>query len=123
MGLTKDMEKNKSVNEERQTSSLEAFVQALGTIMSEDSIDQKTELSDRNIQGMMKLLSYNDHLEFNFGFRIRCVDVMIAEKLIKTISMDRQGKNEILELFRAMKLELESGDIPVVGNRMVVQRR
>lgn len=123
MGLTKDMSQYKREEETEKSSSLEAFVKALSVIMSEDSLDQKTQLSDRNIQGMMKLLSYNDHLEFNFGFRIRSIDVLIAEKLIKTISLDRQGKNEILELFRAMKLELESGDIQSLGNRMVVQRR
>jgi hypothetical protein len=122
--LTEDINKFDKDEGEREPSSLAAFVKALSLIMSKEELDQKTQLSDRNIQGIMKLLTFNDHLQRNFGLRLKEIDILIAEKLIKTISLDRQGKDEILELFRAMKLELESGEnVPTVGNRMIVQRR
>lgn len=122
--LTLDLRAGESrEGEEEQLSSLAAFVKALGVITSEKQIDQKTELSARNIQGIMQGLTFNDYLERNFGFRINELDTLIAEKLVKSISLDRKGKQELIELFRAMKLEIEGNQVETVGNRMVVQRR
>jgi hypothetical protein len=112
-----------NMTDEKEPSSLAAFVKALGVIMSKEDIDQKTQLSDRNIQGIMQGLTFNDSLERHFGFRIKEVDVLISEKLVKSISLDRLGKNELIELFRAMKLELEGSNVESVGNRIVLQRR
>jgi CRISPR/Cas system-associated exonuclease Cas4 (RecB family) len=105
--LTKDLQKHEEGIKEEPLSSLAAFVKAIGAILSEESIEQKTELSGDNIEGIMQALTINDHLETNCGFRIRELDVFILEKLVKTVSYNRKGKDELIELFRAMKLNIE----------------
>jgi hypothetical protein len=121
--LTKQLTNIDRSEREEDSSSLAAFIKALGIIQSKEDIDQKSHLSDENIHGIMIGLSWNDYLERNLGFRLSSLDTFIAEKLLKSISLDRMGRNELIELFRAMKLELEGSNVETIGNRMIVARR
>jgi len=123
--LTKDISPHPFFDEDKESGgSLAAFVKALATITSKENIDQKTILSDRNIEGIIKLLSWNDYLQVNFGFRLKQIDLAIAEKLVKSISLDREGKKELIELFRAMELKIEGEDktIDNIGRRSLSLR-
>lgn len=104
--LTIDLNREDKEPAKEPLTSLAAFVEALGKITSKDDIEQKTELSNDNIQGIIQLLTFNDHVERNFGFRIKEFDWFVAQKLIKTVSYHRKGKDELIELFRAMKLDI-----------------
>ena len=121
--LTKDISNRVSQTDDtkEEVSSLAAFIKALGTITSKDDIDQKTVLSDRNIQGIMQLLIWNDYLKRNFGFRLKEIDLLIAEKLVKSVSLDRLGRKELIELFRAMELKIEGEDknVDQIGKRSI----
>jgi CRISPR/Cas system-associated exonuclease Cas4 (RecB family) len=104
------------------THSAEAFVKALEFILSDKNIDQKTQLSSENIEGMIKLLTVNDYLKKHFGFRLIPYDTAIQIKIVKSISLDRQGKKELIELFKEMNLQIDATDIPSLGKRIIASK-
>ena len=75
----------------------------LNFIFDKENIEQKTILSAKNIDALIKMKATNKHLKRIYGFDIRLYDIIIDEKRLNIISRDGKGRNDILDAVRAMQ--------------------
>ena len=100
---------------------LNNLFESLNLILSTTEIDQKSDLTSNNIIGMVRSINFAQELYRNYKIEIRPTILgIIQEVLTKTISRDRKGRQEIIEIVRAIRAELEQ--IPGeqgIGNRFI----
>jgi len=101
--------------------SLNNLFESLNLILSTTELDQKSDLTSNNIIGMVRSINFAQELNRTYRIDIRTVILgIIQEILAKTISRDRKGRLEIIEIVRAIRAELEQ--IPGeqgIGNRFI----
>jgi len=101
--------------------SLNNLFESLNLILSTTELDQKSDLTSNNIIGMVRSINFAQELNKTYRIDIRSVILgIIQEILAKTISRDRKGRLEIIEIVRAIRAELEQ--IPGeqgIGNRFI----
>lgn len=122
--LIDDLDRFSSNQPDKTGGTMEAIINALNLILSNSQLDQKTELTRNNIIGMVRSLTFSNELYTLYGVDIRkTVLFAINEKLVKTISLDRQGRNEIIELVRAIRAELQATPLEDLSQKIVYGKR
>lgn len=122
--LIDDLDKFSSTTSDKTGGTMEAIINALNLILSNSQLDQKTELTRNNIIGMVRSLTFSNELFTLYGIDIRkTVLFAINEKLVKTISLDRQGRNEIIELVRAIRAELQATPLEDLSQKIIYGKR
>jgi hypothetical protein len=100
----------------------ESLFKMLNIILSEKQLEQKSRLTERNIHGIIKALAWNKYLADTYGFVIEPLNKLVEDKLVYIISLDGEGRKEIIEIVRAIRAELEGHNIETVGNRLLYRR-
>lgn len=74
-------------------------------VTRKDNIEQKTMLSNDNIEAIIKMRAVNSHLKRYFGFTIELYDLLIEEKRFNIISLYGQGRKDLIKIVEAMQTQ------------------
>lgn len=66
-------------------------------------MNQKSILSNTNINAILKMLSANQYLEETYDFRVTQFDILIEAKLEYIISESGRGRNDFLKVIENMR--------------------
>lgn len=72
-------------------------------IFRKEEIEQKTILSNENINAIIKMNATNNYLEDRYLFRIEIFDKLIEDKRINVISYQGRGRKDIIDAVKAMQ--------------------
>lgn len=71
-------------------------------------IEQKTVLSNENIEAIIKMRAVNAHLKSYFDFTIELYDLLIEEKRKNIISWNGRGRNDMLSIVKNMQTQINT---------------
>ena len=71
----------------------------------------KSNITKRNLRGILKAESFQNFLSQRYGFRIETLDALINTKLKNCLSVDGIGRRQIIEMIQkgTVKVEAKSG--------------
>ena len=71
----------------------------------------KSDITSRNLRGILKAQAFQEYLFHRYGFRIKVLEKLIEDKLQNVLSVDRKGRKEIADMISkgTMKIEAKSG--------------
>jgi hypothetical protein len=90
---------------------------ALNSIISQQDLKKKSNLTPENVKGLQKLFALNDYLEQNYGFRIIELDKFAIDKLNTIMSLDSKGFDALIEAIKSLAISLEHNENPDRDNR------
>lgn len=87
------------------------LVAELNRALNESSFYAKSNISHRNLRGILRAKSFQTYLFNRYGFRIGVLDDLIEEKIRNVLSIDGKGRKEIADVISkgTMKVEAKSG--------------
>lgn len=100
-----DMEIAENPNTDNAMSEYKDRLEAVDLFFSKRNIDQKSRLGAVNIEGMIGCETVNEYLESTFGIRDPIRDKVCHEELSKSISIDGKGRQEVIDLFKALDIQ------------------
>ena len=66
-------------------------------------IEQKTILSNDNINAIIKMQAVNRYLKNYYGFELDLYKGLISDKRVNVISLNGRGRNDIIDAVKAMQ--------------------
>jgi len=87
---------------EGETSDLKELISAIEDIYTDKNLEKKTRLSHRNEKGIIQLLALNKFYKSKYKFRNRIFDEIIIQKCRYCISLNGEGRKEMLEIFKSL---------------------
>jgi len=87
------------------------LIRELNQALNESSFFAKSRITRRNVRGILRGNALQDYLMDKYGFRIRVLDTLIANKLQLVLSIDGKGRKEIEDVIGkgVIKVEAKSG--------------
>ena len=87
------------------------IVKELNKALNESSFYAKSNITQRNLKGILKAYSFQTYLYGKYGFRIKVLDDLILSKTEGVLSIDGKGRKEIADIISkgTMKIEAKSG--------------
>lgn len=79
-----------------------SLMDVLNYTFRKDDIEQKTILSNTNIQALIKMKSVNKYLKSQFNFEIDLYKTLIDEKRLNIISYKGRGRDDIIRCIKSM---------------------
>lgn len=86
-------------------------VRELNKALNETSFYAKSNITNRNLRGILKANAFQEYIFGKYGFRIAVLDALIMGKLQNVLSIDGKGRKEIADMISkgTMKIEAKSG--------------
>lgn len=75
----------------------------LNFIFRREELDQKTVLTNDNVNAIMRMNGVNAYCEMYYGFRLELFDRLIDDKRVNIISYKGRGRKDIIEAIKAMQ--------------------
>lgn len=94
---------------------------ALETIFSEEHIDQKTNLTSENEEGLICLDVLQAHFIRSFKYSFPALDELKRSKQEHVASVNGWRSLQIVEIFKSIQTNIISGDLPL-GSRLLGKR-
>jgi hypothetical protein len=71
----------------------------------------KSNITKRNLRGILKAASFQNFLSERYGFRIRALDALISAKMENVLSVEGLGRRQVIEMIQkgTVKVEAKSG--------------
>jgi len=87
------------------------LIRELNLALNEYSFYSKSDITYRNLRGILKASAFQDYLHDKYGFRIRVLDTLISNKLQNVLSVSGKGRQQIADIVSkgTMKIEAKSG--------------
>lgn len=87
------------------------LIRELNLALNESSFYSKSDISNRNLRGILKASAFQDYLQQRYGFRIMVLDTLIINKLQNVLSVNGKGRQQIADIVSkgTMKIEAKSG--------------
>lgn len=109
-----------TTSEQHPQDKFEDIIKALEEILSEKNISQKSRLSGDNITGMLQATNLNTYLDNYYHFKILGIEELMNDKLVKTISFEGLGREELIRIVEALKATIETNMMkPTTTDKMV----
>jgi len=97
-------------------SNLEGFniselISELNNALNESSFYAKSNITERNLRGILRANAFQGYLYSRYGFRISALDKLIDNKLQQVLSVNGKGRKEIADIISkgTIKAEVRSG--------------
>jgi len=83
----------------------------LNKALNESSFYAKSNISERNLRGILRANAFQGYLFSRYGFRITVLDSLIDSKLQQVLSVNGKGRKEIADIISkgTIKAEVKSG--------------
>lgn len=90
---------------------LSELIAELDRVMNTTAFYSKSDITSRNLRGILKAQAFQEYLFHRYGFRIKVLEKLIEDKLQNVLSVDRKGRKEIADMISkgTMKIEAKSG--------------
>jgi hypothetical protein len=105
-------EKKKSTDSEDTSSKTGALMYALNSVISQQDLKKKSNLTDENVKGLQKLFILNDYLEQSYGARIPELDKFAIDKLNTIMSLNSKGFDALIDAIKSLAISLEHNEFP-----------
>lgn len=98
---------------------LKELITSLDDSLSKNHLDMKSNLMGINTEGMIQIEALNGYLQNYYGFRIQVYDQIIAHKLTKVVSIKGKGREEIIDIVKAIQAQIEQNiGVPIADSMM-----
>lgn len=108
-------------NIENKVNTFEDAVKELGQTLFKRYPKKTSNLSPKQIKGMIRAEVLNDYMERNFGYRYQAIDTLIDQKLTLEVSNNAKGITSLIELMKNIQTSFEQTQIPE-GMRGLIKR-
>lgn len=87
------------------------LIKELNIALNDSSFFAKSNITHRNLRGILKAEAFQDYLMGKYGFKIEVLDRLILNKLQNVLSVSGAGRKEIADIVSkgTMKIEAKSG--------------
>ena len=116
--LMPDDEEDKPVS---QNNTFQDTVKEMGKTLFRDYPKKTSNLSNENINGIIRAEVLNDYFDRNFGYRFKAIDTLIEQKQVMVVSKDGFGIGSIIEFVKSISATFEQTQIPD-GLRGLIKR-
>lgn len=95
----------------QEVSGVSDIIPALDKALNAENFYAKSNLTNRNLRGILKAYSFQDYLFNRYGFRISALDALIEAKRQNVLSVDGVGRRQVIEMIQkgTVKVEAKSG--------------
>jgi hypothetical protein len=109
--MLEDTEIGGNPNANTEGFALKEVVAELDKALNQSSFFSKSNITNRNLRGILKANSFQEYIQFKYGFRIKVLDELIEGKLRNVLSIDGKGRKEIRDMIGqgTSKIEVKSG--------------
>lgn len=94
---------------------------AIETILSEEHIDQKTNISYENEEGLICIDVLQAHMLRSFNYQFPSLQALKMSKQEHVLSVNGYRSNQIAEIFKSLQPNIISGDVPL-SSRLLGKR-
>ena len=87
------------------------LIAELNRALNETSFYAKSNITRRNLRGIIRAEVFQQYLFSRFGFRLMSLDTLVLHKVQGVLSVDGKGRREIADVISkgTMKIEAKSG--------------
>jgi len=91
--------------------SISELISELDKALNSTFFYAKSNITKRNLRGIMKAESFQKYLFNRFGFRIDTLDTLVTTKIENVLSVDGKGRKDITDIIQkgTVKVEAKSG--------------
>jgi len=86
--------------------------------------DEKTSnLTDENIQGIIRCNTLNDYMQERYGIRYTVLDTLIDSKMKLVMSRNGYGVDKLIELIQSIQASFQQAEVaPSLGQNLLRRR-
>jgi len=97
---------------------LSELVKELNTVLNESTFYAKSNITHRNLRGILKANAFQDYLHGKYGFRIKVLDGLIQSKMENVLSVNGLGRKEIADMISKGTVKIEAKSGLDIGDRL-----
>ena len=87
---------------------IDKLINALDDVLNSASFYAKSNVTRRNLRGILRANSFQKFLYERYGFRIQVLDALIEEKATRVLSVDGKGRKEIIDIVSKGTMKIEA---------------
>ena len=112
---------NSSVEDNEKFSPVAEMANAIETILSEEHLNQKSNISYDNEQGLIEIDVLQSHFNKYYNRKLPSLIALSESKKEHVLSVGGYRSNQIVEIFKSIQTNIIASDMPV-GNRLLGKR-
>jgi hypothetical protein len=97
-------------------------IQELGEAVFLNYEEKTSNLTSKNISGMIKIEVLNDFMERRYGFRYTELDVLVLKKRSLVVSQKGYGLTQFIEALKAIQASFVQQEIPMGTMQRLIRR-
>jgi hypothetical protein len=97
-------------------------IQELGEAVFLNYEEKTSNLTSKNISGMIKIEVLNDFMERRYGFRYTELDVLVLKKRSLVVSQKGYGLTQFIEALKAIQASFVQQEIPTGTMQRLIRR-
>jgi len=106
------VEDEEDKEEGKNNNSFPESINALGSSLFKKYPDKTSNLSQENINGIIRAQVLNNYMEQNFGYRYGAIDQLVKDKKALVVSHNGLGITSLIELLKSIQASFEQTQIP-----------
>lgn len=115
--IEQDLEETHGGNE-----GFQLAIQELGEAVFLNYEEKTSNLTSKNISGMIKIEVLNDFMERRYGFRYTELDVLVLKKRSLVVSQKGYGLTQFIESLKAIQASFVQQEIPQSTLQKLIRR-
>lgn len=94
-------------------------VKELGEALHKRYPNRTSNLSGKNVKGLLKIDVLNEYMIKNFGYKYETLSILSQMKVQRTVSVKGWGADKFIELVKGIQATFEQTEIPTRLSQML----
>jgi hypothetical protein len=95
-----------------QVNTFQDTIKEMGRLAFVHYPEKTSNLSDENINGLIRAEVINEYMAMNFGYRYVVIDTLIKQKQMRVVSKKGYGLDKIIEFVKSISASFEQTQLP-----------